>query len=218
MARTIAAALIVLVVFLLPPASEAVSIGASGTYGPPGSVGGCVLGFCTDLAGAFTLTNVSDLLLGVEITEVVIALGTGLTFNGLSALAPNPGFTAVGASSALTGFTGAIVGATSLTLGFTDFNPLEVFAFAIDVDDSVRTVTGSEFAGSTLTVSFLGGDTLAGAYTAALAGTTAVATVRGVVDRQVPVPEPSTIVLVASGLLAMGLGAGRRWSRRLGVA
>lgn len=93
-----------------------------------------------------------------------------------------------------------------LTLACWAFDPGDIFSFSIDIDDSNRTVTASELAGSTFDVTF-GSPTWSGTYTPVFWNILGKASVRGEI---VQVPEPATILLVGVGLLGLGLAVRRR--------
>jgi hypothetical protein len=182
-----------------PFTAEAISLGAESVFTP--SVGGCVL-ICLDAPAGFLLTNNSAA--GGNISQVVIDMTTAASssavFGGKSGLAPNMGFQSLTGASA-TGFTGASVENKIITLNFAGFDPGDVlgFSFVVDIDDNTRTVTATEFAGSTLKVVFGSLATLTGAFQPVLYDTIAKASVQG----STRVPEPGSLVLVAVSLLAL---------------
>ena len=118
---------------------------------------------------------------------------TGTTFEpATQPFSPNP------FDAADTGFTGAVVTATTLTLTFTDFNAGELFRFTIDLDDDNNIVQGASIAGSTVTATFaITGDVVA-----------VMADGGGDFADFSVVPEPNTLTLLAAGLT--GLAWGRR--------
>lgn len=135
-----------------------------------------------------------------DILTVVYDLSTavtGTTFeSGTWPFAPNP-FDVTD-----TGFTGAVLTATTLTLAFTDFNAGELFRFTIDADDDNSIVQGASIADSTVTATFtIYGDVVAvmadtGGDTANYAAST--------------VPEPGTFALFGLGLTGLAWGRRRR--------
>jgi hypothetical protein len=196
---------------IAPVTSEAISLGADSVFTPSvGSTSPCTL--CVDVRAGFLLTNNSAT--GGNISQVVIDMTSAASplvkFGGAAGLAPNLGFQALVGGTA-TGFTGASVTDKMLTLNFTGFDPGDVlgFSFAVDIDDSSRTVTASEFAGSTLKVIFGGLGSYYDAFEPILNSTLAKASVRG--DTQ-KVPEASSLLLVCASLLVAGLFSWKRLS------
>ena len=135
-----------------------------------------------------------------DILTVVFDLSTavtGTTFEPATwPFAPNP------FDIADTGFTGAVLTATTLTLTFTDFNAGELFRFTIDLDDDDNVVQGASIAGSTVTATFsISGDIVAvmtdsGGDLADYSGST--------------VPEPGTLTLLGLGLTGLAWKGRRR--------
>ncbi len=135
-----------------------------------------------------------------DILTVVYDLSTavtGTTFEpATQPFSPNP------FDVADTGFTGAVLTATTLTLTFTDFNAGELFRFTIDLDDDDNVVQGASIAGSTVTTTFtIFGDVVAvmadtGGDNADYSGST--------------VPEPGTFTLLGLGLTGLAWKGRRR--------
>ena len=99
----------------------------------------------------------------------------------------------------------------TLTLSFTDFDPGETFAFAVDVDDSGNSPTrGKDFAGASLDVTYEFVMAVLSAFYAADPNNPGRAVVAAL--NAVPAPEPDTGTLLALGLL--GLASARRIRRR----
>jgi len=195
-------ALALAVLAFAPFTAEAISLGAESVFTP--SAGGCIGSFCLDAPAGFLLTNNSAA--GGNISQVVIDMSTAASssavFGGKSGLAPNMGFQSLTGASA-TGFINASVTNKVITLNFAGFDPGDVlgFSFVVDIDDANRTVTASEFAGSTFKVVFGGLATLTGAFQPVLYDTIAKAEVYGSYTTRVP--EPGSFVLVAVSLLAL---------------
>ncbi len=135
-----------------------------------------------------------------DIITVVFDLSTsvtGTTFEpATQPFSPNP------FDVAATGFTGAVVTATTLTLTFADFNAGELFRFTIDLDDNNNIVQGASIAGSTVTATFsIYGDVVAvmadaGGDLADYSAST--------------VPEPGTLTLLGLGLTGLAWKGRRR--------
>ena len=182
-----------------PFTAEALSLGAESVFTP--SVGGCLWG-CVDASASFLITNNSTA--GGNISQVVIdmstAASTSAVFGGKSGLAPNDGFQSLIGAGA-TGFTSYSVTDKIITLNFAGFDPGDVlgFSFMVDIDDSNRTVTAAEFAGSTFKVVFGSLGTYTVAFQPVLFDVIAKAEVYGTTR----VPEPGSFVLVGVGLLTL---------------
>lgn len=104
----------------------------------------------------FTISNKSDL--GIKLSEVVINLSLARLFVDTNSSSGFP-FT-IDSGAIETGFvsvSGDTNGSTNLKMLFSDFDTGEVFSFFIDIDDGSTSgiVTGDEFAGSVLTMTFV---------------------------------------------------------------
>jgi hypothetical protein len=155
-------------------------------------------------SGGDTFTVGNDALSEADLTMVAIDLSLSAE-NAYFDPAGSP-FTVVGANDV--GFDGnfSLTGTQLITLVFSDFQAGELFTFSIDIDDDFGTTQGVDFAGSTLTASFLGEETQSspqaiyaetGQFTAA--AITAITT-----------PEPGTLSSLSLGLIALGMARRRK--------
>ena len=169
--------------FSLPASALASSFaGTFEDFGGDGELAGDKIRITNDAASTEDiLTVVYDLSTAV----------TGTTFEPATwPFAPNP------FDVADTGFTGAVLTATTLTLTFTDFNAGELFRFTIDLDDDDNVVQGASSAGSTVTATFATyGDVVA--VMADTGGDTADWSASAV-------PEPGTLTLLGRSIDGMG--------------
>lgn len=123
-------------------------------------------------------------------------------------------FTPQGGTGTTTGLVGLPViadGATLLDLFFTDFNPGEIFSWAIDVDfnNGSSTVFGNQLIGALATIDFSDGQRLLGVLSAVPGNADASQfVVTGITSTPSDIPTPSTLALL--GLCIAGLAFRRK--------
>jgi len=152
----------------------------------------------------FTITNTSAP--GVQINSVTIDFDPASLFIDTEAASGFP-FTvdSGGLETGFNGVTGAVTGSTSLNLAFTAFDAGETFTFFVDIDDgsSNGIVEGSEFAGVTLQVTFVGSLIPDTPLSAAYQATGPFEATAQIQSEIAAVPEPATVSLVVGGLLLL---------------
>ncbi|MFO0851115.1 MAG: hypothetical protein U0871_21545 [Gemmataceae bacterium] len=191
---------------------------------------GATVTFTGGALGNFNVVNTSAP--GATITQVQINLRqNGATAPGnlyFDTVLGGPGellslaFTPV-VGAAATGFgsaSGATDGSIALTLTFGGFDAAEVFNFGIDVDHTRptgianllnrSTVTGAEFAGSTVSVTFGGTNVVPTTLTGTFTDQGTVFAQAELSGQAVLSPAPAGAVLAVLGLPALGLLRTRR--------
>lgn len=190
------------------------------------------LSFVGGVAGTFAISFDSGPA-GPTLDQVTINLAPGLFFDTTSAapgyltwldLTPVSGAASTGYSGASPSSAAGLNGAASLTLNFTNFTPGKVFSFLIDVDETVTlpacspaplcqaaaildgsVVNASEFAGTTATFVFNGVDIVPSSVPMTFTGGTGLAHTQNFAAAIDQVPEPSTYLMLGSGLLLLAL-------------
>jgi hypothetical protein len=184
---------------------------------------GPMLGFVVDgdtFQQPFRIDNTSTS--GELVTRFQLELsGTGTVFDTVTGAPPNssPGipFTPLGGTGATTGLSSFSVvdGGTLLDINFTDFDPSEFLRWDIDVDFAAGgsvTVFGNQLIGATATIDFSDGQRLIGTLVSVPNNSLASQFTVSSVTTTPPVPEPSSIALLAIG--AVGLIGYRRRKRK----